>query len=421
MGPIQNLEDVIGLLRRRFWLMLLIVVMGAIISVYVAKSQPKAYSAIAALQVEMPLVTESGSAAAAPLGAIQRLSAIQHRLTTRENLLALGDRHNVFEPSSPLSDDDRVGIMRRSLAFETVTNEARQMTALLVTAKARTAQIAADMANDIAQSILDIGAAENRSSTEASFSFFKEQEARLWDQITKLEAEIAAYREDNRAALPGFNEARQTEISAIETNLRSYAAEQAALDAEKRQIDALQVKRATDKRRLEDIRQRLDLITAQTTPLIQRKAELDASIVDTAEVERVISSYERQRSQLQEQYSLVSARMAEAETAQDLASRQQTERFSLLEQAVPPIYPENSGARKIALAGLIASCGAACIIAFLLELRKPVLRTSSRLERELDIKPIMAIPSAPLDRKARELLKSGRPRKISSLAHYDRL
>ncbi len=421
MGPIQNIEDVLGLIRRRFWIMLLVVIVGVIISVYVAKSQPKAYSAIAALQVEMPLVAESGQAAAAPLSAIQRLSAIQHRLTTRENLLSLSERHHAFEPDSPLSDDERVSIMRKSLSFETVSNEARQMTALLITARGSTAQIAADMANDIARSILDMGAAENRSSTEASFSFFKEQEARLWDQITKLEAEIAAYREDNRAALPGFNEARQTEISAIETNLRSYAAEQAALDTEKRQIDGLQVKRATDKRRLEDIRQRLDLITAQTAPLIQRKAELDASIFDTAEVERVISSYDRQRSQLQEQYTLVSARMAEAETAQDLASRQQTERFSMLEQAVPPVYPENSGARKIALAGLIASCGAACIIAFLLELRKPVLRTSSRLERELDIKPLMAIPSAPLERKARKLLKSGQSRKISSLAHYDRL
>lgn len=421
MGPIQSLEDLIGMIRRRFWIIILVTVIGAILSVYVALSRPKSYSAIAVLQVEMPLMAETGSAAAAPLGALQRLSAIQHRLTTRENLLALSERHQVFSSTVPLSEEDRISIMRKSLSFETVSNEARQMTALLITARAGTSQTAADMANDLANAILDMGAAANRSSTEASFSFFKEQETRLWDQITTLESEIATYREDNRAALPGFSEARQAEISAIETSLRSYATELAALEAERRQIDSLQVKRATDKRRLEDIIQRLDLITAQTEPLDTRKAELEASVVDTAEVERVLSSYERQRRQLQEQYNLVAARMAEAETAQDLASRQQTERFSLLEKAVPAAYAENRGVRKVALAGLVASFGAAFATAFLLEMRNPALRTSSRLERELDIKPLMAIPAAPLEHKARKILKSGQPRKISSLAHYDRL
>lgn len=421
MGPIQSFEDLTGMIRRRFWIIALITLIGTILSAYVAMSRPKFYSAIAVLQVEMPLMAETGSAAAAPLGAIQRLSAIQHRLTTRENLLALSERHQVFDPAVPLSEDERVNIMRKSLSFDTVSNEARQMTALLITAKAGKPQTAADMANDLANSILDMGAAANRSSTEASFSFFKEQETRLWDQITTLESEVATYREDNRAALPGFNEARQGEISAIETSLRSYATEAAALEAEKRQIDSLQVKRATDKRRYEDINQRLDLITAQTEPLNSRKAELEASVVDTAEVERVLSAYERQRRQLQEQYNLVATRMAEAETAQDLALRQQSERFSLLEAAVPATAPENRGVRKVALAGVVASFGIAFAAALLLEMRKPALRTSSRLERELDIKPLMAIPAAPLERKARKLLKSGQSRKISSLAHYDRL
>ncbi|MDO8882610.1 MAG: hypothetical protein Q7V11_06600, partial [Pseudotabrizicola sp.] len=78
-----------------------------------------------------------------------------------------------------------------------------------------------------------------------------------------------------------------------------------------------------------------------------------------------------------------------------LASRQQTERFAMLERAITPDYPVGSGGKKIAIAGLIASTGMGFFLAFLLDLINPVIRTAAQMERELNIRPIVSIPEVP--------------------------
>ncbi len=134
---------------------------------------------------------------------------------------------------------------------------------------------------------------------------------------------------------------------------------------------------------------------AQRSPLAARKTTLEANLGDTAEVERALSAYDRQLRQLQDQYTVVSQRMAQAETAQSLATRQQTERFSLLERAITPDYPLGSGGKKIAIAGFIGSAGLGLILAFVLDLLKPAIRNSAQMERELNLRPIVAIPTVP--------------------------
>ena len=399
MGPIQSLEDLFSLLWRRKRLIMPIILIGMILSVIIAKIQPPTYSATASLQVELPLVTTSGPAAIQPLNSMQMLSSIENRLTTRDNILALIERHQIFPPDSPVLPIMQVDAVRRSLRFQSITNQANQLTALLITASAARPDLAARIANDLAQSILDMGAEGSRATAEASFSLFKEQETRLWAQISALETEIANYREENRLSLPGANEASRTEIIAIEASLRAIEQEVSTLQAEQAQIQSLSLQRATDRRRLEDIAQRLTLLAAQATPLSTRKTALEASLKDTAEVDRVLAGYERQRRQLQEQYTVVSQRMAEAETAQNISSRQQTERFSLLDRALTPPYADSSNAKKIAVGGTLVSIAMALGLAFLLDMLNPVLRSTSRFEREVGIRPIVSIPETRLHKK----------------------
>jgi uncharacterized protein involved in exopolysaccharide biosynthesis len=395
MGPIQTMEDLIGLLRRRAALILAIGLLGTLVAAWYAKTRPDVFEAAAVLQVELPMVTEGGQAPALPVNVLQLLTSIEQRLTTRDNMIAMIERHGLFADAPGMSTEDKVDAMRQSIRFQTVTGQTGALSALIIAAQAGVAEDAARIANDLAQSVLDLGAEGKRATAEASFDFFKEQEAGLWQQIATLEAEMAAYREANRGALPGVREARQDEIAQLEENLRALDQEIAALQTEDLQIQGQQTLRATDRRRLEDIAQRLSVLTAQRTPLADRKAALEATIGDTAEVERALSTYDRQLRQLQDQYTLVSQRMAEAETAQRLASRQQTERFSMLERAITPAYPTGTGGKKIAVAGLIGSLGLGVALAFLLDLLKPVIRNSSQLERELNLRAIVAIPEVP--------------------------
>jgi tyrosine-protein kinase Etk/Wzc len=392
MGPLQTIEDVLVLIRRRMTLIVVVTLLGTLFAVWYAKTRPAVYETAAVLQVELPMVTNGGQAPALPVNVLQLLTSIEQRLTTRDNLLAMIDRHGLFDDAPGMSPDDMVVAMRSSIRFQSVTGASGALSALIISARAGNAEDAARIANDLAQSVLDQGAEGKRATAEASFGFFKEQESRLWTQLTALEAEIAAYRDANRGSLPGVREARQDEVAQLDATLRTLDQELAALQSEDSQIRGRETLRATDRRRLEDITQRLAVLTAQRAPLAERKAALEATIGDTAEVERVLSAYDRQLRQLQDQYTVVSQRMAEAETAQSLATRQQTERFSILERAITPEYPIGSGRKKIAIAGLVGSAAIGFVIAFILDLVTPVVRTSSQMERELNLRPVVAIP-----------------------------
>lgn len=401
MGPIQTLDDLIGMIWRRRWMIALIAIFGTALGAWYAKSRPDTFEAAAVIQVEQPMVTE-GSATTA-VNALQVLQTIEQKLTTRDNLLALIDRHGLFTDTPGLSVEDRVAAMRSAIRFQLVSNATGGgLSAIIISAQTGTAESAARVANDLVQSVLDMGAGDKQANADARSVFFTEEEARIWTAINALESEIANYREANRAALPGAREARQDELTQLSTDIRALDQELAGLQGEEASIRALQTLRATDRRRLEDIAQRLSVLQAQRAPLLARNAELDGSLGDVAEVDRVLSAYDRQLRQLQDQYSVVSTRLAEAETARRLATSQQTERFSLLERAIIPDYPLGSGGKKLAIAGAVVSGGLALTVAFLLDLMKPAIRTSGQLERELNLRPIVAIPDIhPRTRAAR--------------------
>lgn len=408
MGPIQTLEDLIGLVFRRWKMIALIAVVGTLLAAWYAKSRPDTYETAAVLQVEQaPIVNRTESQSSNPL---QILQTIEQRLTTRENIQALIERHNLAADMPGLSNEERILAMRNSIRFQSVSSATGGgLSAIIVVAQSGNAENAARIANDLAQSILDLGSEGKKAQADANYAFFKSEEARLWQELSALEAEIASYREANRNALPSTREARQNEVVQLDAALRELDQEIAGLQVEESRIRSNQTLRATDRRRLDEIAQRQEVLSSQRDPILARKSALDQGLANTAEVDRALSTYERQLRQLQDQYTVVSQRLAEAETMRRLSENQQTERFSLLERAIIPEYPLGSGGKKLAIAGAIGSLGLALTLAFLLDLLNPAIRTSAQMERELNIRPIVAIPALrPNDRrpKGRTLIKS---------------
>ncbi|WP_435257485.1 Wzz/FepE/Etk N-terminal domain-containing protein [Thioclava sp. FR2] len=408
MGPIQTFEDLIGLVLRRWKMIALITVIGSLMAAWYAKSRPDTFETAAVLQVEQAsIVNRTEGQSSNPL---QILQTIEQRLTTRENIQALIDRHSLAADMPGLSKEEQILALRSSIRFQSVSSATGGgLSAIIVVAQSGDAENAARIANDLAQSVLDLGSEGKKAQADANYTFFKAEEARLWQELSNLEAEIASYREANRSALPSVREARQDEVVQLDAALRELDQEIAGLQVEESRISSNQTLRATDRRRLEEITQRLAVLNSQRDPILARKAALDQSLSNVAEVDRVLSTYERQLRQLQDQYTVVSQRLAEAETTRRLAENQQTERFSLLERAVIPEYPLGSGGKKLAIAGAVGSVGLALTLAFLLDLLHPAIRTSAQMERELNIRPIVAIPALrPADRmpSGRSMIKS---------------
>ena len=415
MGQIQSLEELIGLLSRRRWLILLISVIGIVLSVIFATSRPDTYESAAVIQIEVPTVTE-GQGATAPSEAAQLLQAIEQRLTTRENLLEMITRHGLFADAPGLSDDQKVSLLRGSVRFETVASAtaqafggAPQISALLIFARLGDPEQAARVANDFAQSILDQSSAGRLDTARETSDFYIGEETRVWAEITALEAEIAAFQNANTAALPVQSATLRVERVALEDDLRRLSQDQVALQGQIGAIGTTGTLRATDQRALADLQSQAAVLDAQRSALIARRADIDGMLAQTPEVDRVLSGYDRRLQQLQDQYEVITRRMAEAATTQRLAERQQAERFTLLERAVTPQFATGSGGKKIAAVGAVASVIGAILVAFVLDLTNPVVRSADQMARQLDLRPVVSIPevraAARSTQRARTLLQ----------------
>jgi tyrosine-protein kinase Etk/Wzc len=396
MGQIQSLEEFLGLLSRRRWLIVLVTVIGTLLAAVYAKSRPDTYETAAVIQVEGAAVqgslTEPSSAAA------QTLQMIEQRLTTRENLAAVIERHGIYA-GLPLSLDRKIGMLRTAITFQGVDSAAgqtfgqpRNLSAIIVFARMGEPELAARVANDFAQGILDQSASAQRDRADLNVAFFREEVDRLGAAITMVEAELTAYKNTNAAALPTFRDANRDEMVSLDAELRRLSQEKLALEGEAAQITAKDNQRETDRRALDDLSARIAVLDSQIASIAARRAELEADLSTSPEVERVLAGYDRQLEQLRAQSDAANARMAQSEIDARLAERQQAERFTLLERAIVPETSVGGGNKKVALAGAFASLFAAIGLAFLLDLIFPVVRSAAQMERQLDLRPVVSIP-----------------------------
>ncbi len=398
MGPIQSFDEFLGLLNRRRLMIAAIVLFGAIISVMIGASRTKTYETAAVIQVEMPVI--SGTAPGMVPQSASLLQGIEQRLTTRENLAAMIDRHGLFADLPGLTLDQKIFALRSAVQFQSVASAApasfgvpNAVSALIISTRFPDGDQAARVANDFAQGILDMSVAQQASRARDTVAFFVEEEARISQEIVALEAELVAYKNDNPVARSsGTADERVT----IETEIRSLMQNILAVRGEKAALQAKDRLRETDRRRIEDLTAQEAVLQSQQEALQAQRDTLDAQGAQAPEVERTLSAYDRRLQQLQSQYELITARKAEAETALRLEQEQHAERFTLLERAIVPEYPTSGGGKKIAVAGTLASLVLALAIAFALDLMHPVLRSAAQMQRELDIRPVITIPDLAL-------------------------
>lgn len=409
MGQIQSFEDLIGFLKRRLWLIASIAALGVVLSAIYAKSRPDTYETSAVIEVQGAQVGQASGS-----GSAQLLQSIEQRLTTRANLLAVIERHGLYADLPALSSEERAALLRRNVTFQSIASVGNatygapaQISAIVISARDGDPDLAARIANDFAQGVLDMSSSGQLERARDTVAFYRDEESRLSAQIAGIEADVATYKNANGAALPEVADSMRDEGVSLETEMRALDQSLVALIEEQRQLADKGDLRATEQRRLAELDGQIAVYVEQKSALTARRNELTAALARQPEVERALSGFQRELDQLQGSLDLVTAKLAEAETEAKLAERQQGERFALLDRAMTPEYATGSGGKKLFVAGALASILAAVGLAFGLDLLRPVVRTSAQMERQLGLRPIVAIPEIDLPDRPRRLAGGG--------------
>lgn len=401
MGPIQTLEDVLDMVRRRWRIMAVIVVIGCAVSVIMALGQTHLYRSTEVLQVASPRIAGDLAPTTVEGSAARRFQVVEQVLMSRNNVLEMIEEFGLFQDLPELTDTEKVVLFRNSTrikgvaAVGTSRSEHGSVAILTFAAELPSPYQAQQVAHELAQRTIALSRDARLTQAKETLDFFKDEERKLVDQVSALDIEIEEYRTTHAVALPGEVEFRRNQIAAINDELLTIDREIIGVQRSIQQIDP-NTRQATRERLTADFRAELTRLSEQRELLASRRDELSRALETTPEITRELGVFERRLEQLQNQLAVVTARRTEAEVGFKLESEGSGQRLTVLEEATLPDYPFTSSRKKQAVLGAAVSLVLAFVVAFLLELRKPVIRSAAQMKRELGFDPVVSIPQMDL-------------------------
>ena len=388
MNQFQTFDEVFSALKRRAWLIILIAFVGCVLSLNYAISQSKTFEATAVVQIEdARLPDQLAGASAAAEDSARRVRLIEQRLMARDNLVRIMEKHDLFSDDPAMTINERIFNMREAARIEQIVDATQAFapggntpSGLLITVRLGDPQKAADLANELMYSVIDQSRDRSVGRARDTLDFFISEEARVGREIDAMEERVAIFKSANSEQLPAG-------VSDLRDQLSSLRESDLELDQQ-----ILTLETSSDRQREEVKAASVALLKEQKLLVAERISQLQVLIAGAPEVERELSAMERQLTQLQEQYNVITRRKAEAEMGQALEDRQQMDRFEVLETALVPEYPVSRSRKKTAIMGAVASLIVGIAVAFAAELFNPAIRNAAQMERVLGIQPVVAIP-----------------------------
>jgi len=381
------LSELIAAFRRHIVAFAAIVVLGMTMSVLYALNQPRVYETTAMIQILQLSITGPRDAGASSAPTLQLLQLVEQRLMTRDNLIRIITKHDLYPELSDAPMADRVLKLRLATQIEMIVDPALRWrsdispTALLVRVSDGNPELAAVLANEFVTNILEQNRQSRADQASTALAFFESEEARVGQEISILDAQIVAFKEVNADLLPEGLKSLRDKLGALD---------EAILDIES-QIADLNNGTATGATSV--VAKRLAQLNLQYGLIDRRRRAIVDLINQAPQAERAYLTLTRKLRQLTDQFDVINKSRAEAKMGQMLEAGRQGENFKVLETALIPVHPISPNRKKIALSGSAASLIVGLMAILFLELRKPVIRTSAQLERRLNLRPVVSIPT----------------------------
>jgi protein tyrosine kinase modulator len=208
MGEEFSIEDAIIILRRRFFYFLIPALIIAPLGVLTVMLLPAKYTAQGTILVESQQIPTELIRSTINAYAQERIQTIRQRVMTRNRLLNVADKYNLFAKSLGLSETERVKLMRDRLDVSLITsdfnrNSGRDGTiAFTISYTDRKADKAFQVANEFITLFLTEDVRSRTAGASNTTEFFEREATRLREAVALIEERISVYKTDNSDALP---------------------------------------------------------------------------------------------------------------------------------------------------------------------------------------------------------------------------
>ncbi len=216
------LDEIFSAVKRRLWLMILCIVVITPVGVMTAISLPSVYSSTAKILIEGQQIPDILVRSTVEVSAAERMALLQQRLLTRQNLLDLVDRLNLYDDEPDLSPTELYNRVFKAISIKAIqlrdgSRGPALSAAFTITYSSLNRNEAARVTNELVSMALEqnIETRSQRASETRLFLQNKVQE--LATSLISLEQSIAKFKTENAETLPASLQTRRSELS----NLRS--------------------------------------------------------------------------------------------------------------------------------------------------------------------------------------------------------
>ena len=293
-----SIADYLSIMRRRAPYMIGIFVAVLLISIIVAISIPPTYRATGTIMVESQQIPDTIVANAIKNQVDEQINSIKQRVMTRESLLQIANKHSIFKgQTGSLTSTELIAKMRERIIVESGgANEAMrssrqgpQAIAFNLSFEDRKPDVALQVTNDLITLFMDWNVKLRTESATDTTAFLTQESDTLRVEVDRLENMIAAYKQQNKNALPEQLTLRMTLLSRAENDLREIERD---IRSTKEELRSLEVELSAAKRGVgeESSSQSLPALQAELTRLLSVYKE---SHPDIRRLKRKIEAMEK--------------------------------------------------------------------------------------------------------------------------------
>jgi uncharacterized protein involved in exopolysaccharide biosynthesis len=319
--PTLDVWRYISLLRKRFLYFVFPFVIIATAGFAVTMLLPAVYVAEGKLLVESQQIPTELVSPTITASAKERIQVIEQRIMTRENLLAIADKYQMFaNKRNIMSGTEVLDLMRtrtRMVPFELDQTRRRNDTvtiALSISFEYEQPEIAMRVANELLTLILNEDARNRTRRAQETTNFLASEVKRLETELGSIDGQIGEFRRRYSG-----------EVATEKTSVQL-----ALLRAEFQEKSALYADGHPDMVRLK-----------------RQIGALEKIVAKTAQFEGGLEALQNQRASLQKNWENASQKALTARLGESLERAQFSERLEVIEQAILPQKPTKPNRPKL--------------------------------------------------------------------------
>jgi protein tyrosine kinase modulator len=360
------------LVKRRWILFVIPVVPILVIGLSIAALWPATYLSEGKILVQSQLIPTELVRPTVTNAAQERIQVIEQRVMTRENLIAIADKFQLFPTQRPLmSPTQLVDAIKKNvkiepfedpLAFKRVRSE-NPTIIFTVGFEYANPQAATQVANELVTRILSEDLRDRTSRATDTTQFLTKEVQRLQAENSAIEAKVA--------------QAKLSQANSANTSADGPAAQLAQLNADYAQKSAF----------YSDRHPIMQALKRQIAAL-QKVAGGPSEAATDAQLEALQTQLDNTQKNLEN----ASQKLAAARLGETLERNQQSEKLEVIEQPTTPQEPIKPNRPKIVAMTVLLAVAAGVGLAFLVEMIDQGIRRGSEIYGVVDSRLVVSIP-----------------------------